>query len=381
MYKTGKALLAIILLGALFGPSTAQAQTKTLDQIIAWVNNEVILKSEYDRRLQQVRSELADPQRKGGALKGPQLEQAFNDQANVQLQRLIDESLLMQQAKDMGFSADIEVVKAMDKLRQDYKLPTREALEAEIVKQMPLEDFTQDIRVKYLTSQVLQREVYGRVIISSADMNEYYESHVKDFDRPAGVRLREITVITENRGPEEIASQRKKMEEALAAVKKGDDFSEVAAKYSESQTAGEGGDLGFFVKGELSQSLEDIVNKLDKGKVSDIFSVQGAFMIVKLDEKHDGGILPYELAQKEIQDILWNKALPPKIKEYLTKLRDEGFVKTADGYTDTGAPEKTSKISETNADGTPVLEKEGQLSRPEDAKPAKRHRRWWALGI
>ena len=371
-HKSGKALLAIILLSAIFGAIAAHAQTKTLDQIVAWVNNDVILKSEYDKRLALIRVELADPQR--GNLKGAQLEQAVIEQTKGLLQRLIDEALLQQQAKDMGISSDIEVIKTMDKLRQEYKMPTTEALEVEIVKQMPLEDFKQDIRTKYLTSQVLSKEVYGKVIISNADMMDYYEKHVKDFDRPAGVRLREITVITENRGPEEIASQRKKIEEALAAVKKGDNFSEVAAKYSESATAQEGGDLGFSVKGELSKSLEDVIDKLDKGQVSDIIPVQGAFMIFKLDDKHSGGILPYDLAQKEISDILFQQGLQPKIKEYLTKLRLDGFVKTADGFTDTGAPEKTVRLNE---DGTPIPE--GRLH--PDAKPLKKHKPWWALGI
>src|SRR5207253_7363831 len=213
---------------------------------------------------------------------------------------------------------------------------------------MPLADFEQNIRVQYLTSQVLQREVYGRVTITNADIKEYYDSHIKDFDRPAGVRLREITVITENRGPEEAASQRKKIEEALAAVKKGDDFGEVAAKYSESQTAQDGGDLGFISKADFPQLapwLEEVANKLDKGQVSDIIPVQGAFMLIKLDDKHSGGLLPFELAQKEIQDILWKKGVPAKTKEYLTKLRVDGFIKTAEGYTDTGAPEKTEKVS------------------------------------
>jgi len=377
-HKSGKALLAaIILLSTLFGARAAQAQTKTLDQIIAWVNNDVILKSDYDNRLAQIRNELADPSQKGGGLKGAQLEQAVNEQAKRLLQAVVDETLLVQRAKELNISADIEIVKMMDQLRQQYKLPTLDALEAEIVKQMPLEDFKQNMRVKYLRDQVLSREVYGKVITSNADMKDYYDKHEKDFDRPAGVRLREITIITENRGPEEIASQRKKMEEALAAVRKGADFSETAAKYSESQTAQDGGDLGFIVKGELSQSLEDIVNKLDTGQVSDIIPVQGAFMIIKLDEKHNGGILPYDLAQKEIQNILWNQAIQPKIKDYLMKLRNDGFVRTADGYTDSGAPEKTENGFGVNADGTPVLAKAGQA----DAKSAKRHRHWWALGI
>jgi len=260
---------------------------------------------------------------------------------------MIDETLLLQQAKEMGISADIEVLKALERMRQERKLESMEALEKEIVSQgYTVDDVRQNIRTQYLSSQVLQREVYGRVVITNDEIHKYYDEHQKDFDRPAGIHLREITVLTENRGPEEVASQKKKIEEALAAVKKGDDFGATAAKYSESQTAAEGGDFGFFTKGELSSGLEEIVSKLDKGQVTDVLTVQGAFMIIKLDDKHNGGILPFELAQKEVQDLLWRKALDPKIKDYLTKLRNDGFVKVAEGYSDAGAPQSAEKVSE-----------------------------------
>jgi parvulin-like peptidyl-prolyl isomerase len=226
-------------------------------------------------------------------------------------------------------------------------LDSQEALEKEIVSQgYTVDEVKQNILTRYLTDSVLQREVYGRVVLTNEDIRKYYDSHQKDFDRPAGIHLREITVITENRGPEEIAAQRKKIDEALAAVKKGDDFATVAAKYSESKTAGDGGDFGFFTKGELSPSLEEIVGKLDKGQVTDVLTVQGAFMIMKLDDKHNGGILPFELAQKEIQNLLWQQSLPPKIKDYLTKLRTEGFVRVAEGYADASAPQNAEKVSE-----------------------------------
>src|SRR5207244_10970032 len=121
-----------------------------------------------------------------------------------------------------------------------------------------------------------------------------------------------------------------KIEEALANVKKGDNFAEVASKYSESQTAQEGGDLGFFIKGELAAPLEAAASKLARGQVSDVLTLNGAFMILKVEDKHEGGILPFELAQKEIQDILFQQSVQPKIREYLTKLRSDGFIKVAD---------------------------------------------------
>src|SRR3954465_15746484 len=110
-HKSGKALLAaIILLTIVFGAHSPLAQSKNVDQIIAWVNNDIILKSEYENRLARIRAEMADPQR-GQGLKGAQLEQAVSEQGKGLMQRLIDEALLLQQAKDMGLSAEIEIVK------------------------------------------------------------------------------------------------------------------------------------------------------------------------------------------------------------------------------------------------------------------------------
>jgi peptidyl-prolyl cis-trans isomerase SurA len=337
------ALVAIVLLIA----SSGLAQTKTVDEIIAWVNSDIILKSEYETRKAQIRNDLASPAPRGRGLQGAQLEQAFTDAQKTLLRDLIDETLLLQQAKDMGLNADLELVKTKEQLRQERKLESLEDLDKAIVAQgYTVDEFNQNIKTRYLTSQVLQREVYGRVVITTEEMKKYYDANQKSFDRPAGIRVREISVYTENRGPAEIDSQKKKIEEALAAVKKGDNFAEVAAKYSESMTAQDGGDLGFFVQGELAKPLEDIASKLDKGQVSDIIPLRDGFMILKLEDKHNGGILPFELAQKDIQDSLFQQSVQPKIRDYLTKLRSDGFIKVADGYADLGQGAKNAKVTE-----------------------------------
>jgi len=343
-HRSGRAVLTAILFLIAAG---GLAQTKTVDEIVAWVNSDIILKSELETRKAQIRNDLAEAPPRGRGLQGSQLEQAFNDAQKTLLRDLIDETLLLQQAKDMGLNADLELVKTKEQLRQERRLESMEELDKAIQAQgYTVDEFNQNIKTRYLTSQVLQREVYGRVVITTEEMKKYYDGNVKNFDRPAGIRVREISVSTENRGPTEIESQRKKIEEALAAVKKGDNFAEVASKYSESSSAQDGGDLGFFAKGELAKSLEDIASKLEKGQISDIITVNGGFMILKVEDRHDGGILPFELAQREIQDVLFQQGVQPKIREFLTKLRADGFVKVADGYTDLGQSSKNAKVTE-----------------------------------
>jgi peptidyl-prolyl cis-trans isomerase SurA len=345
MYQRSRRAVLTAVLSLL--SSGAFAQSKTVDEIIAWVNNDIILKSEYELRKSAIRNDLAEAPPRGRGLQGAQLEQALNEQQKTLMRDLIDETLLLQQAKEMGLNADLEVIKTMEQLRQERKLASLDDLEKAIVAQgYSVDEFKQNIKTRYLTQQVLQREVYGRVIVTTDEMKKYYDANVNKFDRPAGIRIREISVYTENRGPAEIESQKKKIEEALAAVKKGQNFPEVASKYSESQTAQEGGDLGFFVKGELAKPLEDVASKLNKGQVSDVITLNGAFMILKVEDRHEGGILPYELAQKEIQDALWQQGIQPKIREYLTKLRSDGFIKLGDGYSDLGQPGRATKVSE-----------------------------------
>src|SRR5579884_1448159 len=329
-----KAVLASLLIAVVMVPG-AFAQ-KVLEEVIARVGNDIILKSEYEAEQKTLRDDLSQR-----GLQGAQLEQAFQEQSKDILRNLIDTSLLVQQAKDLGISGDLEVVKQEERMRQEHNrtdpknpINSIEDLERAISQQMSLDDFKQRLKTRYLSQQVLSREVYNRIVISTEEVKNYYENHKKDFDRPAGVHLREITVNTQGMNPTEAAAQRKKIDDALAALKKGDDFAEVAQKYSESDTAANGGDLGFFEKNSMAKDFEDVVTKLDKGQTSDVLKTNTGFMIIKLDERHPGGILPFESAQNEVYNKLFEEKAAPRVREYLNKLRSEGFVELKEGYVD-----------------------------------------------
>ena len=199
---------------------------RVLEEIIARVNADIILKSEYEAEQKSLREELAQ------TLQGPQLEQAVQQRSKDILRDLIDNSLLVQQAKEMGLNADLEVIKQEERMRQQHnqqnpnnQITSIDDLEKAISQQMNLDEFKQRIRTQYLRTQVLQREVYGRVQqnLTTEDLRNYYDAHKQEFDRPAGVHLREISVYLNKDKPDPEAKQ-KKIDEAAAAVKKGDDF-------------------------------------------------------------------------------------------------------------------------------------------------------------
>jgi len=341
-----KLAAAIIVFASALCPAAVWAQKptvgKVLDEIVAKVNSEIILKSDVEKGEKDLRTSLAER-----GLQGAQLEQLFNEQKQNVLRNLIDESLLLQIAKEQGLSAELEVAKTMEQIRQEQKLPTLEALEAEIVKQgNTIEEFKDGIRKRALSEQVIGHEVTSRITITTEEVRSYYDAHTKDFDRPEGTRVQEITVFTDKRTPEEVAAQKTKIEEALAAIKKGDDFAEVARKYSEDEKALEGGEYGFFQKGQLTKELEEVLSKLAKGQTTDVIQVIDGFMIFKIQDKHTGGILVFENAQDEIKNNIFQQRVQPKIREYLAKLRDIGYVRVSEGYVDNGATPKTGKLSD-----------------------------------
>jgi parvulin-like peptidyl-prolyl isomerase len=334
------AVLASLVIGMGVVPG-AMAQQKVLEEVVARVGNDIILKSEFEAERKGLRDELSQR-----GLQGAQLDQAFQQQEKDIMRNLIDTSLLTQQAKELGISADLEVVKQEERMRVEHnrtnpapkdQINSIEDLEKAISQQMSLDDFKQRLKSRYLTNQVLNREVYSRVVITTEEVHNYYDGHQKDFDRPAGVHLREISVNTQGMNATETAAQRKKIDDALDAVRKGADFGETAQKFSESDNAQNGGDLGFFQKNDLAKDFEDAIAKLEKGQVSDVIKTNVGFMILKLDDRHPGGVLPFESAQNDVYNKLFEEKAAPKVREYLNKLRTDGFVEVKEGYTDTGA--------------------------------------------
>jgi len=317
---------------------------KKIEQIAARVNSEIILKSDVDRHLESLRAELAERVQQKEFSAADAQKMFEDDKPNV-LRDLIDRSLLMQVAKEAGLSADLDVFKTMEQLRTERNFATMEELERAIIKDYgDLDEFKNDIRAKVLTQKVIEHEVYGHIVITQEQERKYYDEHKQSFDKPAGVRLSEIVILVDRRLPDQVATQRKKAEEALAAIMKGDDFSDTAKKYSEVADASDGGDMGYITV-ELSDEIGKAIEKLAKNQTTDIIEVSDAFEIFKVTDKHPGGILSFDLADRFIYSELMSQLAPPKVREFLTKLREDGFVDVKEGYKDEGAVKAKTKAT------------------------------------
>ena len=116
------------------------------------------------------------------------------------LRDLIDQQLLLEKGKDLGITADTEVIKRLDEMRKEMKMDSMEDLEKAATSQgISFEDFKQNLKNQIITQQVISREVGSRMNISKEEMQQFYDEHKSQMEQPEQIRLSELLISTEKK--------------------------------------------------------------------------------------------------------------------------------------------------------------------------------------
>jgi len=321
---------------------------RTVEEIIARVNNEIITKSEYEKARNSAEEDARQDCQ--GKCTPEQLKAEIDQRQKTSLRDLIDQSLLVQRAKDMGVSVEPELIKRLDAIRQQNKIDSMEELEKAVTGQgLNWEDFKNNIRSTLLTQRVISNEVGSHITISDEEISKYYEAHKAEYVRPEQVALREIEVSTQGKKPEEIPDLKKKAETTLQRIKDGEDFGEMAKRFSDSNTKTQGGFLGLYKRGELSKELEDKVFNMKKNELTEVTETKQGFLILQVLEHYDEGVQSLPKVKSEIMDRLYSARMEPAMREYLKTLREQSFVVIKPGYVDAAGGPGNSEIQEVSA--------------------------------
>jgi peptidyl-prolyl cis-trans isomerase SurA len=383
MQKLFSSSLLISVLIALAATLTADT---VVEEIIARVNNEIITRSEYQRSKEQLKQEAQqqDP---------ANTEKIVTEKEKDVLRDLIDQQLLLEKGKDLGITADTELIKKLDEMRKEMNLDSMEELEKAAQAQgVSFEDFKQHLRDQIITQQVIGKEVGSKMSISKEEEQQFYDAHKGELEQPEQIRLSEILVSTEKPAadkkpaetsadtakateppagaakgtdgaadadnkpseapadPEQqLAAAKTKAEDLLAQIRKGAAFADVAKKSSDGPTATQGGDLGYFKRGTLAKELEDKTFAMKPGEVSDVIRTKQGFVILAVTEHQQAGIPPMNQIEPRIQDAIYMQKLQPALRAYLTKLREDAYIDIKSGYVDSGASANQTKPVETTA--------------------------------
>jgi peptidyl-prolyl cis-trans isomerase SurA len=312
-------------------PVVRSGEGRTVEEIVARVNNEIITRSE----LEKARASAEDEARAdcSGRCTPEQLQVAIEDREKYALRDLIDQSLLSQRGKDMGINVEGDVVKELDKIRIQNKLPDMDALERAVTGQgINWDDFKTNIRNRILTQAVIGQEVGRHITIGHEDEMKYYNEHKSEFVRPEQVALSAIEIKTEGKKESEIPALKEKAILLRKRVLDGEDFGELAKRFSDGSTAQQGGYLGVYKRGELSKELEDVVFAMKKNQLTEVIETKTGFLILKVMEHYEEGEQPFDKVEPEIQERLYSQRMEPAMREYLKTLREQSYVVVKPGY-------------------------------------------------
>jgi peptidyl-prolyl cis-trans isomerase SurA len=334
------AVAAIIFPASLY----PQAKAVVVEEIIARVNNDIITLSDFQQADSSLRQEISQDCQNCTPDK---LASEYKDRSKDLLRDLIDQDLLVQRAKDEGINVETDVIKQLDQVRKDNNLPDMESLQKAVESQgLSWEDYKNHMRNNLLTQEVIRKEVGSRIDIGSDEVKKYYDEHKQEFNRPEQVLLDEIFLSSSGKTPEEIAVTQRKAEDLLGRVRKGEEFSDIAKRYSEGVTAKDGGSLGAFKRGELDPQLEPVVFKMDKGQITDVIQTKTGFEILKAVDHFQAGEQPLDKVENEIMNRIYMQRMQPTLRKFLAELREESYVTVKPGYSDSAMVPGASVIQE-----------------------------------
>lgn len=359
---------------ALIAGAAPGADVRVVDQIVAKVNGDIITTGE----LAHSRRELVQALQQQG-LSGEQLEKAVKEREANLLRDRIDNLLMVQKAKEMGISVESEVTKQIAEMQRQSKVLDQEKFQEMISREtgMPFEDFRQQMRDYYMTQRLMQQEVGSKITIPKAELQKYYEEHKDEFIREDRVFLSQILIDTAGKSGQELEALEKKAKAIVERARQGERFGELARENSDDRDAAE--TLGRLPPLKLSEARPDIVemvNKNDRGYVSDPIRIQGALQILRIDEKHRAGLASFEEVESEINGKLWEARYQAAARPYLTNLRMAAFLEIREGYVDTAAaPGKDTRWMD------PAQLKPETVTREEVAAKVRRKRLLWLAPV
>ncbi len=301
-------LIVIVVLGTIGVPARAHSAE---DGIIAVVNDEVITFKDLQDYIRQTYASMA--------AQGVPEDQAKEMLAELQengLKQLIDDKLILSRANEIGIEVRDKLVdQRVAEIKTKYT-SEQVFLEALVKNGATVTDLRSKILDQLKIKFVVDHEVKSRVFVNPQEVTEFYEQNKESFQKSRRVNLDSIYVTFT--GDKEAA--RAWAKEALALLKEGKDFAEVAKQYSDSSS------IGIVEEGQLLPDVEKAVFGLTKDQVSDLIETEKGIFIFKLKGEIPSQIAELKEVKSQIYDFLYRKKFQERFEQWLGKLHQKAYV-------------------------------------------------------
>lgn len=250
------------------------------DYIIAKAGKDIIMKSDLNKQILQMKNA-----------------QIWNETATARLvlEDMIEAKIIVVKARELGLKPDeLKIKNIVEKQINSIKsqFPDEESFFAELRKAnltlSDLKKYYEDMLTdQQLKEQLISSQIKKKANVTEVDVKNYFEQNRDEILKDN--KLYNISIILRNvkasQHTKDLAYQ--KIQDVKAKLKKGKKFEELAKQYSDCPSGQNGGDLGYFSKGQMVKSFEEAAFKLRIGEVSDIVQTEFGYHLIKLEEIKD----------------------------------------------------------------------------------------------
>ena len=257
-------------------PQEAKDEAKSPDDVMLSVGDVKLTRGEIDAQVDAIMA-------KEGSRIPPQAAAHYRQMFAGQVaQTFVVENVFAAKAAELGYKVE----------DADYK-----EFEENMLKQLAgrpdapksLEDFLDKLP---FPKEAARKQIAGQLLTEKMIKGEVYDKSATDYSAEAQKIVDEIKAS--NAGvPEAAAEAEKKIKEikatldATAEEKKAAKFAEIAKEKSDCPSSSNGGDLGFFPRGQMVKEFEDAAFALPVGKISDIVKTQFGFHVIMATDRKD----------------------------------------------------------------------------------------------
>lgn len=317
-----RAALLIALLVPMARPSA-----EIIEQVLVKVNGDILTKTDLEQRqVNALRARGIQPSDDAA------LKKAIADITPMLIVETIDEMLLVQRGKELGFKmTDEDFNRVVSNIRKENKLDTEEAFEAALRQEgLTTADLRKSLERQMLIARVQQQEVMSKIGITEEEARKYHSENVREFTKPGSVTIREIQVTVPkddkgiNVGLDEEAKA--KADAARKRIADGEAFEQVAAEVSTSASRANGGLIGPLNPNELTPAFQELLKTLKPGDVSAVLKTPTGYQIIKLESQTADQVLAPEEARDRIADAISEQKRRVELQKYLKKLRAQAII-------------------------------------------------------
>ncbi len=298
---------------------SGNAQTKTVDRILAQVNDDIITLSDLNRAMAEVRQELATK------YSGDQLAQELKKAEKDVLDELIKRKLLLQKAAELGFTAnvDVQVSAAIENIRKKNNIKDMQEFERLLGQQgMTLPAFREQIRQQIITQSLVQEFVGSRITLLSQEIEKYYKDNAAEFSTPEEVSLSEIVIPVEGNPDGAVA----RTKDILARLKQGESFATLASQFSKGPTASKGGSIGSYLTAKLNPEIAKAINNVKEGDVTYIVKSGDMYSIYRVDSRKAASMRPLAEVRDEIKNRIYEQKFNPEFERFVAQLKEDAYI-------------------------------------------------------